>query len=166
MKKQVMLLLLLFLGILLRSTIFQYLGFNISPDFALIMLVFFSFRYGSGFGQFSGFAAGLLEDFLSLSPLGFNALIKTIIGFVSGLFHDRFVMDPILFPFVTLVIVTFLKGILSFLIIDVFNISISGSSVFSRLFFLELIINALLAPILFQLLRILLDRLLPERKAL
>ncbi len=166
MKKQVILILLLFLGILLRTTIFHYLGFSISPDFSLIMLVFFSFRYGSSAGQFSGFTAGLFEDFLSLSPLGFNAFIKTIIGFVSGLFHDRFVMDPILFPFVTLVIVTFFKGILSFLIIDVFNIAISGSTVFSRLFFLELIINALLAPILFQLLRLLLDRVLPERKAL
>ena len=166
MKKQVILILLLFFGILMRTTIVHYLGFKVSPDFSLIMLVFFSFRYGRSTGQLSGFASGILEDFLSLSPLGFNAFIKTMIGFLSGLFHDRIVMDPILFPFITLVVITFIKGIFSFLLIDIFNISISNSAVFSRIFFLELIINALLAPILFQLMRILLDKMLPERKAL
>ncbi len=166
MKKQIILILLLFIGILLRSTIFYYLDFNISPDFALIMLVFFSFRYGSRTGEISGFISGLLEDFLSLSPLGFSSFIKTVLGFLSGLFHDRFVMDPIFFPALSLIIISFLKGVLSFLLVELFHISISSYSAFSHTFFLEILINALLAPVLFQLLRFLLDRLLPERTAL
>ena len=166
MKRQLILILLLFLGIIIRTTILYYLPFNISPDLSLIILVYFSFRYGSRVSQISGFASGLLEDFLSLSPLGFNCFVRTVIASVTGLFHERLVMDPILFPVMSVVGVTLFKGILFFILVELFNIPISTVHVFSTSFFLEIVINALLAPVLFQLIRILLDKLLPERKAL
>ena len=165
MKKHLVLILLLFVGILLQTTIFHYLPFRVSPDLSLIILVYFSFRFGSSTSQFSGFASGLMEDFLSLSPLGFNCFVKTVIGFLAGLFHERLLMDPILFPIITLVVGTIVKGVLSALLIELFHISIDAVMVFSNGFFLEILLNALLAPLMFQLLRVLLDRLFPERKA-
>ncbi len=166
MKKHLVLVLLLFVGILLQTTVFHYLPFRISPDLSLIILVYFSLRFGSSTSQFSGFASGLMEDFLSLSPLGFNCFIKTVIGFLTGLFHERLLMDPIIFPIITLIVVTIFKGVLSVLLIELFHISIDSVMVFSNGFFLEIVLNALLAPLIFQMLRVLLDWLFPKRKTL
>ena len=166
MKKNAILILLLFMGILIQTTIFHYLPIRISPDLSLIILVYFSFRYGSSTSQVTGFASGLMEDFLSLSPLGFNCFIKTVIGFLAGLFHERLMMDPIIFPIITMIIVTIVKGVLSAILIELFHVSIDAVMVFSNGFFLEIIVNALLGPLIFQLLRILLDWLFPERKTI
>ena len=166
MKRQAILLALLFVAVLLQTTVYHNLPLNIYPDLALIFLVYFSFRYGSDTSQVSGFSLGLMEDLLSMSPLGFNCFIKTVIGFCAGLFHERLIMDPILFPFFTLVIVTLAKGLLSLILIELFGIPLSLVLVFSRGFFMEVLLNGLLAPVFFQLLRMLLDALIPERKTL
>lgn len=166
MKKQIVLILLLLIGILIQTTILNYLPVNISPDLSMIMLVYFSIRYGSATSQISGFASGLMQDMISLSPLGFNCFIKTVIGFFTGIFHERLVMDPIVFPVLSVSIVTIFKGILQFILIELFSIPLSASKVFSSNLLMEILINAILAPIIFQVLRILLDRIFPERKTL
>lgn len=166
MKRQIVLILFLFVGILIQTTILNNLPLNISPDISMIMLVYFSIRYGSATSQLSGFASGLMQDFVSLSPLGFNCFIKTVLGFVTGIFHDRLIMDPILFPILSVSVVTIFKGILQFLLIELFSIPLSVSRVFSSNLLMEILINALLAPVIFQFLRILLDRIFPQRKTL
>jgi len=166
MKRHIILIVLLFSGVLLQTTVFHSLPYNISPDISLIMLICFSFRYGSQTSQFSGFIAGLLEDLLSLSPLGFNSFIKTIIGFFTGIFHERLLMDPIVFPIISTAVVTLAKGLLSLLLIELFKIPLSAAKIFSNGFLIELLVNAFLAPLVFLLMRFILDRLLPDRKAL
>jgi len=167
MKKNIIVLSLIFLGTLIQTTFFRYLPLNnITPDLSLIILVYVSFRYGSVVGHLNGFASGILEDFLSLSPLGFNSFIKTFMGFFSGLFQDRFILDPVIFPLITIIMATLAKGLLSLILVELFNIPLPGLSIFSRGLLTELFMNALLAPFLFQLLKFILDRLLPERKSL
>ncbi|OQY33690.1 MAG: rod shape-determining protein MreD [Spirochaetaceae bacterium 4572_59] len=166
MKRQIVLILLLFAGILIQTTILNILPLNISPDLSMIMLVYFSIRYGSATSQVSGFASGLMQDFVSLSPLGFNCFIKTVLGFLTGFFHERLIMDPIIFPIFSVSVVTIFKGILQFLLIELFSIPLSAARVFSSKLLMEILINALLAPIIFQFLKILLDRAFPDRKTL
>lgn len=167
MKKSMTIFILMLISVLFKTTVSRYLSLNFgTPDTTLIILVFISIRYGSLSGQLSGFTTGLMEDFLSLSPLGFNSLIRMIIGQFTGLFHDRLNMDPVLFPVLSVSLATVVKGVLSYLILTVFNIQYSGSIFISSSFGFELLMNALLAPFLFLLLRILFDRVLKERKTL
>ena len=71
----------IFIAIILQTTLLANITFrNVKPDFPLIMIILISNYLGSIKGQLIGFSAGLVEDFLSLSPLGFSALIKLVIG--------------------------------------------------------------------------------------
>lgn len=167
MKKNMTIFILMLISVLLKTTLSRYFSLSFGmPDTTLIILVYVSIRYGSLSGQMSGFTTGLMEDFLSLSPLGFNSLIRMILGQFAGLFHERLNMDPILFPVLSVSLATIVKGALSYLILSVFNIQYSGSIFISSSFGFELLMNALLAPFLFLLLRFLFDRVLKERKTL
>lgn len=58
---------------------------SVRPDFILIFLVFFSARFGRVPGILLGFGVGLLQDLTgSLSVLGTNALVKSIVGYSLG----------------------------------------------------------------------------------
>ncbi|MDC7232316.1 MAG: rod shape-determining protein MreD [Spirochaetales bacterium] len=167
MKKNMTVFILMLFSILLKTTLSRYLSLSFGiPDTTLIILVYVSIRYGTVTGQISGFATGLMEDFLSLSPLGFNSLIRMITGQITGLFHERLNLDPVLFPVLSVALATLLKGGLSYMILSIFNIQYSGSIFISSSFGFELLMNALLAPFLFLLLRIIFDKVLKERKTL
>ncbi|QEN07560.1 rod shape-determining protein MreD [Oceanispirochaeta crateris] len=167
MKKSLTILFLMIFSILIKTTLSRYLSLSFgTPDITLIILVCISIRYGSVTGQLTGFTTGLMEDFLSLSPLGFNSLIRTIIGFLTGLFHDRLIMDPVLFPILSVSLTTLLKGALSYLILEIFKVEYSGSIFITTSFGFELLMNALLAPFLFQMIKVLFDVILKERKTL
>jgi len=56
------------------------------PDLLLLSTIYFSLVNGRTYGQLSGFASGLLLDFVSGVPLGFNCLYRTIIGYAAGFF--------------------------------------------------------------------------------
>ncbi len=58
---------------------------NVRPDFILVFLVFFSARFGRVPGILLGFGVGLLQDLTgSLSVLGTNALVKSVVGYTLG----------------------------------------------------------------------------------
>lgn len=155
------------LSILLKTTLSRYITLSFGmPDTTLIILVFVSIRYGSLHGQLSGFTAGIVEDVLSLSPLGFNSLLRMVIGQFAGFFHERIMMDPVLFPVLSVALGTLLKGLFSSIILSIFSIDYSGSVFFNSSFGFELLMNALLAPFIFLLLRMIFDRVLKERKTL
>jgi rod shape-determining protein MreD len=81
-----------FLFILLQTTIAQYLAVaGLSPDIALIWIVYLSLRRGQITGTVAGFCTGLVLDLLSGSDgmLGLAALSKTIGGFTAGYFFNE-----------------------------------------------------------------------------
>jgi rod shape-determining protein MreD len=167
MKRSITIFILMLISVLLKTTLSRYLSLSFGmPDTTLIILVFVSIRFGSLSGQLSGFTTGLMEDFLSLSPLGFNSIVRMVLGQFAGLFHERLNMDPILFPVLSVALATIVKGAFSYLILKIFNIQYSGSIFISSSFGFELLMNALLAPFFFLLLRFLFDRVLKERKTL
>jgi rod shape-determining protein MreD len=146
-------LLLLGAAVLLQTTLLPFVAIRgVKPDLALIILVFVSIRKGAMTGQISGFAAGIMEDFLSLSPLGFHAFFRTCIGFFYGLTAGNIFVDPILMPLVLVVIATLFKGLVTSVLIALFSLAAAGFSSFSGPFWIELGYNALLAPFCFAIL--------------
>lgn len=140
------------------SSVFQSTLFNgiavlgVIPDISLIVILYTSNQNGSLTGQLSGFFAGIVEDFLSLSPLGFHALYKTVIGFICGKTKDTVFIDPVLMPMLIVLIGTILKGAFVLLISLFFSIPPGASNVFSSHFWIEIIYNTVLAPFVFALL--------------
>ena len=123
--------------------------FVVIPDFLLLFTVYVSIHRGSLLGETNGFFSGLFLDILSASPLGLNALLRTIIGFVAGLFfltlNTNGFFVPVFLGFSATLVKAFLQQILSFFFpnvvytYDFLNINI----------WLECIVNELISPVLF-----------------
>ncbi len=143
------------LAIVLQSTLLHWVAVRgVIPDLGLIVLVFVAIRRGSMTAQLSGFASGVVEDVLSLSPLGFHAFIRTMVGFLYGLTVGSIFVDPILMPVVLIIIATLLKALISSLLVAFLSIPAAGFGVFAGPLWIELGYNAVLAPFLFALLRL------------
>jgi len=156
--------LLLAAAVLLQTTLLRWVALRgVKPDLALIVLVFVAVRRGSMAAQVSGFLSGLLEDVLSLSPLGFHALLRTVLGFCYGLTAGSIFVDPVLMPVLLTIIATVLKGLASSLLVVIFGIPAAGFRIFAGSLWIEVGYNAVLAPFLFAPLR-LLKSLAPREK--
>jgi rod shape-determining protein MreD len=80
------------LFVLLQTTIAQYLAVaGLSPDIALIWIVYLALRRGQITGTIAGFFTGLVLDLLSGNDgmLGLAALAKTAGGFMAGYFFSE-----------------------------------------------------------------------------
>lgn len=138
------------LTVMVQSTLLSRVPiFGVTPDLALILLIFFSNRMGSMKGQISGFAAGIIEDVVSLSPIGFHAFIKTVSGFLFGLTRGKIFMDPVFMPLVLTAGATLLKYLLAALLGVIFVSSGLVEPVFTAKMGIEIGLNALISPFLF-----------------
>jgi rod shape-determining protein MreD len=140
-------------AVVLQSTLLHWVAIRgVIPDLGLIILVFVAIRRGSMTAQLSGFATGVVQDFLSLSPLGFHAFIRTLVGFLYGLTVGSIFVDPILMPVILTIIATLIKGLVSSVLVSFLSIPAQGFGVFTGPLWIEMGYNAVLAPFLFALL--------------
>lgn len=153
-------LIIIIVTLILQTTVLDKVSFNdVKPDFVLIMIVLISNYLGSIKGQLIGFFSGLVEDFFSLSPFGFSALIKTVIGFLSGKTESKIFLDPIVVPIIFVFTGTIIKSLLSFMLIIVFSSEKAGA-VFSIALLIEIGLNVILTPFLYFILKLI--RVLPS----
>ncbi|MBI9100827.1 MAG: rod shape-determining protein MreD [Spirochaetales bacterium] len=135
--------------VLLQTTLFRFIEVKgVSPDIVLIFVVFSANSKGAFRGEIVGFTSGLLEDLLSLAPLGFNSLIKTVIGYLFGKTRGKILFDPFLLPLLYILIATLIKELLSFLVSFLFLRD--GSGYFNISFLLQTGFNLVLTPFIFN----------------
>jgi len=139
---------------ILQSTLLAKIAFfNVVPDLALCILVFSAYVNGTMTGQVSGFFSGLFIDFLSAAPIGMNALIRTIIGALAGIFKGALFLDYVVMPAILCALATILKAIMIFMLHLIMGSVIPAYSFIDPVFWLELAVNVVSAPLLFLLLR-------------
>lgn len=141
--------------VLLQTTLLAHVAVRGAvPDLSLVVLLFIATRKGSLVGEVGGFVSGLLEDFLSLSPLGLHALLKTVMGYLYGLMRGKVFVDPILMPLLLAVTATIAKRGIAVLVMLLFA---NGAEpvVWGVTGWVELGYNAVLAPFVFALMGLL-----------
>ncbi|MEX0736907.1 MAG: rod shape-determining protein MreD [Bacteroidota bacterium] len=75
---------------ILQTTFVPFLSVEgFLPDLLLIWIVYFAIRRGQLDATVAGFAAGLLQDLLTMQFLGLAAFSKTIAGFTAGYFYNE-----------------------------------------------------------------------------
>jgi rod shape-determining protein MreD len=120
---------------------------GIKPDLLFIAVLYFSYSFGSFYGEITGFVSGVLHDAVSNSPLGLLTLPKLILGFLAG-FYGRAVFKANMISIALLLFVASLaKGVITLFLAYVFH-EASVSSIIS-IIIPEAFYNALLAPPLF-----------------
>ena len=142
--------LILLCSVIVETSILSNISFLPAvPDLALICVLYFSFLNGKNYGQVSGFLSGLLLDFLSGSPLGFNCIYRTVIGYLSGVFRRTINSSGFIVPSLIGLLATILKVFLIWLI-SLFFKSIKIYNIFTFSFLFELVMNVLLTPLMFK----------------
>jgi rod shape-determining protein MreD len=139
---------------ILQSTLLSRLAlYRAVPDLALGIIVFSAYVNGTMTGQLSGFFSGILLDFLSAAPLGFNAFIRTLAGALAGLMKGTFFLDVFFLPMILCASATLVKAVVVFLLHLILAGAVPAYSPGSPLLWVELMLNTLSAPFLFALLK-------------
>jgi rod shape-determining protein MreD len=138
---------------LAQSTWFGSIAvFGVTPDIGLVVLIWVSYRNGLVEGPTSGFLSGLAEDFLSSSPLGFHAFIKTAVAAAAALLHGSFYIDKLLLPVILGFVGTIAKALAAGALYILFASKVHAYSFLDRVLWIEAAYNGLLAPLVFLLL--------------
>jgi rod shape-determining protein MreD len=139
---------------ILQSTILPHIAlYRAVPDLALGIVVYSAYVNGTMTGQVSGFFSGLFLDFLSSAPLGMNCLIRTLIGALAGAIKGTFFLDMVFLPVILCALATVAKAVILFVLHLVLAAAVPAYSLAAPVFWAELALNCLCAPLLFGLLR-------------
>lgn len=131
-----------------------------TPDVLLVTLVAVAMRRGSLAGAAGGFFVGLIIDIAYLQTMGLSSLVLTLAGFWTGRYGETTGRDRVYAPMLSVAVITVLATTVAF----AFRF-ILGESPDARLIFVEAlpptaILNVLVAPFVFALLR----RVLPPQQ--
>jgi rod shape-determining protein MreD len=120
---------------------------EVKPDLLFIVIVYLSYNFGPFYGQSVGFIGGLLNDAISLSPLGLMTFPKMALGFLVGMFgRDLFKSS-----FVTVTLLVFVASLLKNIVTLFLCYIFAQGSVMQVLTVIlpESIYNAVISPLLF-----------------
>ncbi len=136
-----------------QSTWFEAIAVvGVKPDLALLVLIWISYKNGSVPASITGFLSGLAQDFISASPIGFTAFIKTTVSSLAGLLHGSFYIDKLFLPIVLGSLATLVKALAAGLLFLVFGSKLHVYNIFDLSLWIETAYNGVIAPIVFLLL--------------
>lgn len=135
------------LGIVQSAFLSKIMPLGIVPDIALILLITASWRYGAYTGSISGFLLGISFDMMSLSPLGFFALVYTLIGYFFGRFFASVPAKSLLISLLALLLGTALKYLLSYTLGLFLGMHSTASQYFRLESLAETGLNIIFAPL-------------------
>ncbi|HET6715119.1 MAG TPA: rod shape-determining protein MreD [Actinomycetota bacterium] len=151
-------------ALLLQSTLFWNLKLlGVRPELMYLITIVIAILEGPNEGAVTGFAAGLAQDFLLNQPKGITALTLTLVGYAAGLARQYIVSPSPLLPTILVgvgtaagiafyQVVAFLLGQLE----ETFSYAI-------RVTLLTALYNAILTPIVYPLLRRVIEGSRPTR---
>ena len=151
-------------ALLLQSTLFCNLKLlGVRPELMFLITIVIAILEGPNQGAITGFAAGLAQDFMLNQPKGITALTLTLVGYAAGLARQYVVSPSPLLPTILVgvgtaagiafyQVVAFLLGQLE----ETFSYAI-------RVTLLTALYNAILTPIVYPLLRRVIEGSRPTR---
>ena len=122
------------------------------PDLILILVVYIALHNGTVAGITAGFFSGLIFDFLSLAPMGLHSFVFTALGFLYGILYRKYNVRRFFFPLILGLSATFLKAGILLVLHVLFGQGIQVYNLLAVSFWIEVVENALCAPLLFMLL--------------
>lgn len=85
------------LAIALQTTLARFLvGGTAAIDLVLVAVVYVALITGPVTGMFAGSIAGVIQDSLSVGPIGIGGLAKCIVGFFVGAVSQQFIVTATL----------------------------------------------------------------------
>jgi rod shape-determining protein MreD len=139
---------------LLQSTLLpQVRVLGVQPDMVLLVIVAWSLLRGSEEGMLWALIGGLALDMLSSAHMGVNTLPLLLIGFLTGLWQRDIVRQDLLVPFLVIPIATILYQGAMVGLLKLFGWPGSWSASLRYAILPTALVNTLLMPIVYVLMR-------------
>ncbi len=117
-----------------QVTILPFASFKgVAPDLLIILLVFYTLRYGQIFGTVAGFLIGSLFDLISGGLFGAFMFSKTTTGFLVGYIYNENKVDEYIYSYIFIIII-FASGVIDSLVYSLIVLSDSGFNILNLLF--------------------------------
>lgn len=125
------------------------------PDLFLVMIICLGFVLGERRGAIIGLCAGLLQDVVFGSALGFFALAKMLLGYGAGLLGRQLYREQLLAPVLLTFIGTLIHEILLYILVSRFigvgmPVELSLGRLFVPKAFYNMALTLLVYPLLFR----------------
>ncbi len=120
------------------------------PDLVLLASLYIVMMNGKTAGVILGFVSGLILDFITGCPFGYNCLLRTLICYFAGFFNKNLNLAVFFIPFLIGLCGTFAKVFITWLISLFYPNTVVTYSMISVSFFTELLLNSVLAPMIFK----------------
>ena len=152
MKRRIVVLLIIIVGFLLQSTVFQTLSIgSITPNLMVIIVSSFGFMRGKKEGLAVGFFCGLLEDIFYGRLLGMHAMFYMYIGYVNGYFNHIFYGDDIKLPISLISVSELVYGLGTYLIMFLMRSRFAFSYYMVRIILPELVYTIVMTLVFYRL---------------
>ena len=132
---------------------------GVTPDLALIWVVYCAVRYSRAGGIGAGIAMGLIQDSLSGGLLGVNTLSKSLIGYFFFTLKDKFYVGGMIPIGIFLVLSSIFDGLVFYFCMGTILKGEVASSFLYQSLPVYSIYNALIGPFMFMVLDKINDRL-------
>ena len=151
-------------GLLLQSTLFWQLKLlGVRPELMYLITILIAIIEGPNEGAVTGFAAGLAQDFLMNQPKGITALTLTLVGYAAGLARQYIVSPSPLLPTI-LVGVGTAAGVMFYQVVAFLLGQLEETFAYAvRVTLLTALYGAILTPIIYPLLRRVIEGSRPTR---
>jgi rod shape-determining protein MreD len=151
-------------GLLLQSTLFWDLKLlGVRPELMYLVTIVIAILEGPSEGAVTGFAAGLAQDFLLNQPKGITALTLTLVGYAAGLARQYIVSPSPLLPTILVGIGT-AAGIVFYQVVAFLLGQLDETLGYAaRVTMLTALYGAILTPIVYPLLRRVIEGSRPTR---
>jgi len=158
-RRAIILGLIILTALVLQSTIFGDIRLiGARPELLYMVTIFIAMREGPREGMVAGFASGMAYDFMLNHPKGMEALTLTLLGYVIGMLRQYIVTPSPWLPVILAGVGTF-GGLLFYAILASLLGELQvGWGYVVRVAFFASAYNALLAPIVYPLIRRVTDR--------
>ena len=150
--------LLVVVAILQTTVVPQLTVWDASANLPLLVVVSWSLLRGSREGMIWAFIAGLAVDLLSGAPFGAATLSMIAVGFLAGLGHATVFRAYIALPLVVMFAATVVYDLLFLLVVRLSGYPVDWLDSLLRLILPSALLNAILMPIVFVLMRLLNQR--------
>jgi rod shape-determining protein MreD len=151
-------------ALVLQSTVFAQLKLlGVRPELVYLVTILIAFIEGPKEGTIVGFVGGMLQDFMMNQPKGITALTLTLLGYAIGMSRQYIVSSSPLLP--TFLVFVGTAGAMIFYQVVAFLLNqLSQPIAYSvRVTLLTAVYGAVLTPIVYPLLRRVLEGSRPTR---
>jgi rod shape-determining protein MreD len=139
---------------LLQSTILPYLKvLGVQPDLVLLVVVSWSLLSGAEEGMLWALIGGLALDILSSARLGTHTLPLLLISFLAGLWHRGIVRLDVLVPFLAIPVATIVYQSAMVALLKLMGWPGTWGASFRHAIVPTTLLNTLLMPVVYVLMR-------------